>query len=167
MKFFGPFELKAGKSKSHTFTMPNYVGSVKTMVVASHQGAYGKTEKATPVKKPLMVLATLPRVISPSETVTLPVTVFSMDPKVKNVTVEVKTNDLFAIEGPSTRKITFDEEGDQVVEFTLKVARRIGAGKVEVFAKSGNQKASDLIDLQVRMPNPRITTFDERHGGAG
>ncbi|MCP4310628.1 MAG: hypothetical protein GY790_05150 [Bacteroidetes bacterium] len=157
VKYFGPFELKAGKNNSHTFTMPNYVGSVKTMVVASHKGAYGKTEKAIPVKKPLMVLATLPRMVSPTETVTLPVTVFSMDPKVKNVTVEVLTNELFSVEGPSTQKITFDREGDQIVDFTLKVAKNIGAGKVEVFARSGNQKASDLINLQVRMPNPRIT----------
>jgi len=158
VEFLGPFELKAGQSMNHTFTMPNYVGSVKTMVVASNKGAYGSTEKATPVKKPLMVLATLPRVISPAETVTLPVTVFSMDPRVKNVTVEVKTNDLFTLEGPATRKITFEREGDQVVDFTLKVARGIGAGQVEVFAKSGSHNASDLIDLQVRMPNPRITT---------
>ena len=157
VKFFGPFELKSGKTQSHSFTMPNYVGSVKTMVVASYHGAYGLTEKATPVKKPLMVLATLPRMVSPSETVSLPVTVFSMDPKVKNVSVEVKTNDLFSHEGPSSKKITFNEEGDQLVEFTLKVAKGIGAGQVEVIAKSGNQKASDLIDLQVRMPNPPIT----------
>ena len=158
VEFLGPFTLNAGQKMNHTFTMPNYVGSVKTMVVASSKGAYGSTEKATPVKKPLMVLATLPRVISPAETVTLPVTVFSMDPKVKNVTVEVKTNDLFTLEGPATRKITFEREGDQVVDFTLKVARGIGAGQVEVFAKSGSHNASDLIDLQVRMPNPRITT---------
>ncbi len=157
VQFFGPFELKAGKSNSHSFTMPNYVGSVKTMVVASHRGAYGSAEKATPVKKPLMVLATLPRMVSPSETVSLPVTVFSMDPGVKNVSVEVKTNELFGIVGPSSKKITFEEEGDRMVEFTLKVAKGIGAGQVEVVAKSGKQEASHLIDLQVRMPNPPIT----------
>jgi len=157
VKYFGPFELKAGKSNNHSFTMPNYVGSVKAMVVASNKGAYGKTEKAIPVKKPLMVLATLPRILGPTETVTLPVTVFSMDPKVKNVTVEVQTNEFFTVEGPSTQKIRFEDEGNQLVDFTLKVAKNIGAGKVEVFARSGNQKASDVIDLQVRMPNPRIT----------
>ena len=32
----------------------------------------------------------------------------------------------------------------------------MGAGEVEVIAKSGSQKASDQIDLKVRMPNPRI-----------
>lgn len=157
VKYFGPFELKAGKSNKHSFTMPNYVGSVKAMVVASNRGAYGKTEKAIPVKKPLMVLATLPRILSPTETVTLPVTVFSMDPKVKNVTVEVRCNELFSVVGPSSQKISFEREGDQLVDFTLKVAKNIGAGEVEVFARSGNQEAFDKIDLQVRMPNPRIT----------
>ena len=32
--FAGPFTLSKGKSKTHRFTMPNYVGSVKAMVVA-------------------------------------------------------------------------------------------------------------------------------------
>jgi len=32
------------------------------MVVAANNGAYGSVEKTTAVKKPLMVLATLPRV---------------------------------------------------------------------------------------------------------
>lgn len=167
VQFFGPYELKAGKKNQHSFTMPNYVGSVKTMVVASQRGAYGSTEKATPVKKPLMVLATLPRMVSPSETVSLPVTVFSMDPAVKNVSVEVLSNDLFQVAGPASQKIRFDQEGDQVVDFTLKVAPGIGAGQVEVLARSGNQKASHKIDLQVRMPNPRIsrTTSDMVEAG--
>ena len=103
--------------------------------------------KATPVKKPLMVLATLPRMVSPAETVSLPVNVFSMDEKVKDVSVEVKTNDLFTVAEPATQRITFDDEGDQLVYFTLKVARNIGAGKVEVIARSGNQEAKDIIDL--------------------
>jgi len=157
VRFLGPFELREGKTNSHSFTMPNYVGSVKTMVVAHHEGAYGNTEKTTPVKKPLMVLATLPRMVSPTETVSLPVTVFSMDENVKNVSVEVKTNDLFTVVEPGKQQITFDQEGDQMVYFTLKVARNIGAGKVEVTARSGSQEAKDIIDLQVRMPNPRIS----------
>ncbi len=64
------------------------------MVVAGDvdNEAFGNAEKAVPVKKPLMVLATLPRKLSLKEKVTLPITVFAMDKKVKNVTVEVKTS---------------------------------------------------------------------------
>ena len=81
--YLGPFTLEAGESREHKFMMPNYIGSVRTMVVAGDNGAYGSSEKTTPVKKPLMVLATLPRVVSPSDVVKLPVTVFAMDKAIK------------------------------------------------------------------------------------
>src|SRR5258705_5816646 len=34
VKFLGPFHLDKGESKTHSFVMPQYVGSVRTMVVA-------------------------------------------------------------------------------------------------------------------------------------
>ena len=70
--------------------MPQYIGSVKTMIVAGYEGAYGKAEKATPVRKPLMVLATLPRVLGPEEKLKLPVTLFTMVKNIKNVRVNGK-----------------------------------------------------------------------------
>ena len=78
MKHLGPFRLEAGETASHKFDMPNYVGSVRTMVVAAKEGAYGHAEKATAVRRPLMVLGTLPRVIGPGEKVKLPVNVSVM-----------------------------------------------------------------------------------------
>ncbi len=157
VKFFGPFGLEASKSKTIEFSMPNYVGSVKTMLVAAHEGAYGSTEKVTPVKKPLMVLATLPRVLSPSEQVKLPVTVFVMDPKVKNVTVKVSTNSLFQLNGPAEKQISFSEEGDQIVYFDMQVLKKIGVGKVDVQVKSGSETASYPVEMNVRLPNPPVT----------
>ncbi|MEO8086642.1 MAG: MG2 domain-containing protein, partial [Bacteroidota bacterium] len=67
VKFMGPFHLAKGESQTKTFVMPQYVGSVRTMVIAGEDGAYGFAEKVTPVRKPLMVLATLPRVLGPEE----------------------------------------------------------------------------------------------------
>ena len=46
-----------------SFTLPNYVGSVRIMVVAARGNAYGSVEKTVPVKTDLMVLPTLPRVL--------------------------------------------------------------------------------------------------------
>src|SRR5690606_7794080 len=97
--------------------MPNYVGSVRTMVIAGHNGGYGAAEKTTPVKKPLMVLATMPRVVGPGEKVQLPVAVFAMDKSIKDVSVAVQTNDLLSINDENTRTIHFDREGDQIVSF--------------------------------------------------
>lgn len=160
VRFIGPFHLKGGSSAKHKISVPNYIGSVRTMVIAGQDGAYGSTEKTTPVKKPLMVLATLPRVLGPKEKVQLPVNVFAMDQKVKNVKLQVKTNDLVKVVGSAQKQITFNNVGDQVVNFNLEVGTNTGAAKVEVIATSGNEKSSYLIDIEVRQPNLPITVFN-------
>ncbi len=47
---------------------------------------------AVAVKKPLMLLGTLPRVLGPAETIKLPVTVFAMENNIKNVTITLQNN---------------------------------------------------------------------------
>ncbi len=156
--FKGPFELKKGESKTHSFTMPNYVGSVRVMVVAGQDGAYGSAEKAVPVKQSLMVLPTLPRVVSPTETIKIPVTVFAMDKSAKNVTVNLVLDKNFEALDGTTRQLTFAQPGDQLVEFKVKVKDRIAEGKIVVNATAGGIKASSETNLQVRMPNPPVTS---------
>ncbi len=154
VKYFGPFELDGGDTKTIKFKMPNYVGSVRTMVVAGQDGAYGSAEETTPVNKPLMVLATLPRVLGPTEKVKLPVTVFAMDKKVKNVTVKLETNNLLKVVGNSTKTVHFNEIGDQVVYFDIDVINAIGFAKAKVTVSGAGEKATHEIELNVRIPNP-------------
>ncbi len=161
VRFYGPFELNKNGANKHEIDIPNYIGSVRTMIIAGQDGAYGKAEKTTPVKKPLMVLATLPRVLGPDEIVKLPVTVFAMDKKVKDVTIKVEANDKFKSGFINTKKIRFEEVGDQIVTFDLEVAQAIGKGEVNVTVTSGNEKASYPIELEVRIPNPVSTKFVE------
>ncbi len=154
VRFVGPFKLAHGAKAKHTFTIENYVGSVRVMVVANDgDKAYGNTEKAVPVRKPLMVLATLPRVVGPGETVDLPVTVFAMDPKVKNVQLRIEANDLFTVEGGNSQALSFSSIGDQVAVFHVKLAERIGVGKVKIIAEGAGERASQTIEIGVRQPN--------------
>ena len=162
VKVFGPFELGKGDSKTHEFKMPQYIGSVRTMVVARNNRSYGNAEKATPVKKPLMVLATLPRVLGPGETVKLPVTVFAMSDDIKNVEVSVEANELLDVKGNKKQRITFDKSGDKVIPFTIEIPKKLGVGKVKIIAKSGSAIAEDEIEIQVRNPNPpRVTSVSK------
>jgi len=156
VRFMGPFDLEAGQKQKHTFKIPNYIGSVRTMVVAGNDGAYGSAQKTTPVKKPLMILATLPRVLGPNETVKLPINVFAMEENIKKVDLQLEINDFFTTEKKST-SITFSETGDKLAWFDLKVANKTGIGKVKVIAKCGNEKAEYNIEIEVRNPNPPRT----------
>jgi len=161
VKFFGPFTVGKGEKKKISFIMPNYVGSVRLMVVAAKEGAYGSAEKTVPVRTPLMVLSTLPRVLGPAEDVVLPVTVFAMDKKVKSVNVKVELNEMLQIVGEVQKTINFTNIGDQVVKFNLKVASKLGIGKVKVIASCGNNIATHETELNVRNPNPPMTSIKE------
>jgi len=167
VKFMGPFHLGAGEKQTTGFKLPQYVGSVKAMVVAGHDGAYGIAEKAIVVKKPLMILATLPRVLGPSEKVQLPVTVFAMEPNIKTVTVSVQSNAFSNLEGNNTQTLTFAKTGDQMVTFDLNVKDFVGIGKVKVIAKSGSETAAYDVELNVRTPNPPVTRILEKDLAAG
>ncbi len=157
VKFLGPFSLGKNKTGEHRIKLPKYIGSVRTMVVAGKDNAYGATDKATPVKSSLMLLATLPRVLSPSEKVKIPVTVFAMDEKLKNVSVKVECNGLLQVEGTNTQKVNFDKVGDKNIEFDLKVKADLGVAKVKIIAESGDEKAEYEVEVQVRVPNPKVT----------
>ncbi|MDX1272352.1 MG2 domain-containing protein, partial [Bizionia paragorgiae] len=117
----GPFSLKANSKKTHTIKMPNYIGAVRTMVVAGNTAdeAYGSAEKSVEVKKPLMVLASLPRKLSPGEKVTLPVTVFAMEPRVKNVTLKLKLSDGITATSDTSKTIHFDKPDEKMAYFEL------------------------------------------------
>jgi hypothetical protein len=156
VKFMGPFTLEAGQVKSHAVKIPNYIGSVRVMVVAENNGAYGNAEKAVAVRKPLMILATLPRVLGPGESVSLPVNIFAMEKQVKDVKIDVEVNDFLSIDGGKQQTMHFTEPGDEVINFKLNVASKVGIAKVKITATSGKEKSVQEIELDVRTPNPKV-----------
>ncbi|NOR28955.1 MAG: hypothetical protein GQ540_10565 [Lutibacter sp.] len=156
VRYLGPFTLKKGKTAKHTVQLPKYIGSVRTMVIAADnsKGAYGKVEETTPVRKPLMVLASLPRKLSPGEKVTLPVTVFAMEKKVKNVEVQLKLSNGIKVVGVNSQKLTFTTPDEKMAYFQLDVSDVKGIAKIEVIASGNGEKSSYEVEIDVVNPNP-------------
>ncbi len=161
VQYLGPFHLNKGEKQSKTLRLPSYIGSVRVMVVAAHDGSYGATEKAVTVKKPLMMLATMPRVLGPGETIKLPVTIFAMENNIKNVNVTLQANPFLEVVGASTQAASFTETGEQMLYFDVKVKPNAGIGKVKLLASSGNEKADYEVELDIRNPNPPVTSVSE------
>lgn len=158
VRFLGPFNLEAGKTANHEISIPNYIGAVRIMVVAGRDKAYGNAEKEVPVRSPVMVLGTLPRVLGPNERVSLPVNVFAMEDQIKDVTVTVATNDLVTLSGNKTQKLHFNKTGDDLVFFELTTSRKTGIGKINIEAKSGKEVSRYEVEIDVRASNPLYTT---------
>ncbi len=157
VKFLGPFHLTADGNQNHKITLPNYIGSVRTMLVAKNDTEYGNAEKSTPVTKPVMVLSTLPRVLGPGEKCRLPVSVFALEDNIKSVKIDITTEGTLLVDGATSKNITFTQPGDQVVNFDLTVKSLEGIGKVLVTATAGKYQAVHEVELDTRIANPKIT----------
>lgn len=164
VKYLGAFHLNAGETRNHEIQLPPYMGAVRVMLVAGDTQkvpAYGKTEKIVTVTQPLVLFATLPRVLGPSEEVLLPVNVFAGDASVKKVSIQVETNELFSLVDKNA-ELHFDKPGDAITSLRLKVNDRLGKGRVKVIATSGNEKAEQEIFIDVRPANPPSVIYQSK-----
>lgn len=165
VRHLGPFNLKKNQKATHQVKLPNYIGAVRVMVVSAGERAYGSTDQTVPVRKPLMVLPTLPRVIGPGETLEMPVNVFAMTEKVKNATVTVReTTGLVNFTGASnnqvSKKVAFPTPGDELLRFPLTVGNKLGIAKFEVIAEGNGERITQNIEIDVRNPNGYQTTTE-------
>ena len=168
VKFIGPFYLGKGKSQTHTLKLPMYVGSVRAMVVAGQEGAYGNAEKTAFVRTPLMMLSTLPRVLSIQEEITVPVNIFAMENQVKNVTVSLQASGGgVQIVGANQQSLKFSQPDDQLVFFTLKTGSKTGKATIHLTANGGGQQTKETIEIEVRNPNPVVTLRNSQWVEAG
>ena len=157
VRFLGPFHLQAGREASHEIDIPNYIGSVRVMVVAGQDGAYGNASGNIPVRQSLMALATLPRVLGPGEQVQLPVSLFTGQNVSGNVLVDVKTDGNVSVEGDARKTVAMNASDQRTTRFMLRVPGRTGRADVTTEASLGSERASDSIEIEVRNPNPPVT----------
>ncbi|MBS1495930.1 MAG: hypothetical protein JSU03_07790 [Bacteroidetes bacterium] len=161
VKYLGPFHLSKNQTQQQSFTLPAYIGSVRAMVVAANDGSYGATEKTIAVKKPLMMLATMPRVLGPGETIKLPVTVFAMENFIKKVNVSLKANPFLEVLGPDVQSVDFATTGEKMLYYDVRVKPNTGIGTVKLTATSGSEKADYDVSLDIRNPNPPVTSISQ------
>lgn len=156
VKFLGPFTLEAGKTNRHKITLPLYTGSVKTMVIAGNEKAFGIADKQVLVRDPLMILATAPRVLSPGEKVSLPVTLFVQKENIKKVTLEATGNEMIKFAANQT-EAEITEQGEKDVDFEFVTSDRTGKAEINISASGGGEKASYRMEIEIRSPNPPET----------
>ncbi len=161
VRFDGPFLLKKGEgSKRHRYKMPSYNGRVRVMVVAGNGEAYGNAEKSVVVRKPVMLLGSLPRVIGVGEEMAVPATVFATEKGVGNVVVSINCSDNMEVMGAATTQLQFTQKGDKQAMFRIKVKDRPGVGKVTLKAEGKGETSLYTTEMEIRsVSQPQMKTI--------
>ncbi len=155
--FQEPVTIEPGRSVKTHFTMPNYIGLVRVMVVGASGHSYTSLEESVPVKHPLMILPTLPRVARPGDIFDLPVSVFAMDSTIREAELSLSLSDNLRVEGSRTVNLMFEKPGEKDASFSVGVGNAVGADTVTTVATSGPLTADYTVYLPITSPNPFYT----------
>ena len=162
VKFLGPFTTD-GATKTHKITLPMYVGSVRVMVVAAHQGAYGSAEKNVTVKSPLMLLTTLPRMLSCGDKVDMPVNLFAMEEGINDVTLSVETDGPVKVVGSASQVVKSVKPSEKIVGFKLMCdSKATGKAKITIKASCGKHSAVETVYIDVKNPHSPVVAVEHK-----
>ena len=154
--FVGPFTLKKGEKRTHKVNVPNYNGRVRAMVVAGDGSAYGSAEKSVLVRRPLMMIGTMPRQIGRGDLMTVSATLFATQ-QLGDVKVTLTSKDGLEVVGEKTKTVRFDEAGDKTVQFQIKAGDKGGVGTVSLQATGGSHKADYTTTIDIRTVSQTVS----------
>ena len=154
VRFMGPFTLEPSQRRTHQVDIPQYIGQVRVMVVAGHEGAYGSSSESVFVRQPLSMLATVPRVVGPGEEFTVPVSLFAMEDGIEEAVVTLDADAQFEVVGSGRDTVAFDGADERMARLEIRAGDRPGQGGLRFTAASGRHTAQSEIALDVRSPNP-------------
>jgi len=160
VRFLGPFHLEQAEVAQHKIDIPQYLGAVRVMLVAAKDGAYGRSEKEVLVRKPLNVLATLPRVLGKDETLQMPITLFTSDDSINNVSITVKADDKIVLL-KSELNVEFDKAGERMVFVPMR-ALKLGSSKVEIVATATTATSEFSAQQTIHIPVNAQTLPEKR-----
>ncbi|GAB1433646.1 alpha-2-macroglobulin family protein [Spirochaetota bacterium] len=152
VQFFGPFELAKGANARHEIELGPYNGAVRLMVVAADpNGAYGCTEKEVPVRTDLMTFMTVPRVLGPGESLSIPVSVFAFLGKNAKVDLQLSVSGALGINGQAKKTLVTKVDGEETVNFQVKAAETSGEAGIRLTATApGGKSYTESVNLEVR-----------------
>lgn len=160
--FSGPVMTDSRGRATVDFTMPNYMGSVRVMVVAADGDAYGHAEKAVPVRNEVVALPTLPRVLGPQEDFVVPVNLFALADDLGPISVTVETEGPVAVSGPRRQSIRLANGQDGEVSFNLVTEPAVGPAVVRFLVSAGGETTTLTTNIQVRASSPPLYTSTRR-----
>ncbi len=134
--------------------LPEFQGALRLMAVAIDGRRFGGAEAMTRVRDPLVLLPTLPRVLSYGEKVELPLTLRNDTGKTGSFELRLAATGAARVAEPATRTVEVANAAEATAYFTLETAES-GADVELVFTATGNgekQRSTGAVSLRPDLP---------------
>lgn len=146
----GILKTNSSGDASYTINVPQFSGDLRVMACAYKGGAFGSSDKHMKVADPIVISPSIPRFLSPGDSLVMPITVTNTTAKAANASVSVKLQGGLNVVGASTQTATVAANSEARVSFTIVAPPVIGTAKILIAVNSMNEVFSDSTDITVR-----------------
>lgn len=141
----------SGKA-SFTVDIPQFSGDLRVMVAVYKNDVFGASETHIKVADPIVVTTSLPRFLTPGDTINVPVTLANTTGKSASGKVTLKTEGPVTCAGSATQ--TFQAAGNKETRTTFKLIANgaTGNAKISVQVNAMSETFTDITEISVRPP---------------
>ena len=126
------------------FDMPNYMGSVRIMVIGATDNAYASADKEMFVKAPIVVQQDLPRTLKVGDRFSFPINVFALEDNVGEIEVT------YSFRGRTqSQKVTLAKDEKKTLYFTDSVDPAVGTDKITITAKCNAYNHEETVGIAI------------------
>ncbi|HET7896304.1 MAG TPA: alpha-2-macroglobulin family protein, partial [Flavisolibacter sp.] len=142
------------------YDIPQFSGEVRLMAVAFKDEKFGSAESTTTVADPVVLSSSLPRFISPGDTILVPVTVTNTTNRNATGSATVTATGPVKVLGSASQSITIGPNSERRANFQVVASPASSVAKIVVAVNALGEKFSEETEISVRPPS----TIQKRTG---
>lgn len=154
--FKGPITTDDRGRATVKFSMPNYNGAVRVMVVGTERGSFGNEEKTIPVRSDIIMQPSIPRILNPADEFVLPIALFKINPKVNKAQFKIQTEGPLEVVGESSINVDFSQNTEADIKFKLRAKEAVGQAKITILGTAGDIHVESVTDIKVVPTSLRV-----------
>jgi len=130
--------------------VPQFSGEVRLMAVSYSDNKFGATESKMTVADPLVISTALPRFLSPSDSIRVPVTLSNTTGQPSSGTATINVSGGLMVNGSRDQSFTITPNNEKRLYFTVIASPVIGLGKISININGSAGKFSDETEISIR-----------------
>ncbi|HEY9422083.1 MAG TPA: alpha-2-macroglobulin family protein, partial [Thermoanaerobaculia bacterium] len=156
----GPVTADGEGNAKVTFKVPEFQGALRVMAVAIDGDRFGSSHRLTRVRDPLVLLPTLPRILSFGETLRVPVTVRNDTGKPGTIQVGLTAEGPVQVEKPATQTVEIPVGREKTVYFTVRTGDAEGNVRFVATAAGNGEQSRSTTNVGIRADLPEVSVED-------
>jgi alpha-2-macroglobulin len=130
--------------------IPQFSGEIRLMAISYRSDQFGSAESKMTVADPLVLSTSLPRFLSPADSISVPVTITNTTTSSASGSATLNATGGVLVSGSKELSFTIPPNSEKRLHFNVSAAPVIGTGKISVDITGPGGRFSDETEISIR-----------------